>query len=56
MRCVQCGHLEDKVIDSRMSKDGTTIRRRRVCLRCDYRYTTYEQIERTELRVVKRII
>ena len=33
MRCVQCGHLEDKVIDSRMSKDGTTIRRRRVCLR-----------------------
>ena len=31
-----------------MSKDGTTIRRRRVCLRCDYRYTTYEQIERTE--------
>ena len=54
MRCVQCGHLEDKVIDSRMSKDGTTIRRRRVCLRCDYRYTTYEQIERTELRVVKR--
>ena len=54
MRCVQCGHLEDKVTDSRMSKDGTTIRRRRVCLRCDYRYTTYEQIERTELRVVKR--
>ena len=54
MRCVQCGHLEDKVIDSRMSKDGTTIRRRRVCLRCDYRYTTYEQIERTELRGVKR--
>ena len=46
--------LEDKVIDSRMSKDGTTIRRRRVCLRCDYRSTTYEQIERTELRVVKR--
>lgn len=54
MRCVQCGHLEDKVIDSRMSKDGTTVRRRRVCLACDYRYTTYEQIERTELRVVKR--
>jgi transcriptional repressor NrdR len=37
-----------------MSKDGTSIRRRRVCLKCDYRYTTYEQIERTELRVVKR--
>lgn len=54
MRCIQCGSLEDKVIDSRMSKDGTTIRRRRACLQCSYRYTTYEQIERTELRVVKR--
>ena len=37
-----------------MSQDGTTIRRRRICLACDYRYTTYEQIERTELQVVKR--
>ena len=37
-----------------MSKDGTSIRRRRECLSCGYRYTTYEQIERTELRVVKR--
>lgn len=54
MKCVQCGHLEDKVIDSRMSKEGTCIRRRRVCLRCGYRYTTYEQLERTELRVLKR--
>jgi len=54
MRCIQCGSLEDKVIDSRMSKDGTSIRRRRLCLHCGYRYTTYEQIERTELRVVKR--
>jgi len=54
MRCIQCGSLEDKVIDSRMSKDGTTTRRRRECLACHYRYTTYEQIERTELRVVKR--
>jgi len=54
MRCVQCGSLKDKVLDSRMSKDGTTIRRRRECLDCGYRYTTYEQIERTELRVVKR--
>ena len=54
MRCIQCGSLKDKVIDSRMSKDGTTTRRRRVCLSCDYRYTTYEQIERTELQVVKR--
>lgn len=54
MRCVQCGSQKDKVLDSRSSKDGTTIRRRRECLKCSYRYTTYEQIERTELRVVKR--
>lgn len=54
MRCIQCGSLDDKVIDSRMSKDGTTTRRRRECLKCSYRYTTYEQIERTELQVVKR--
>ena len=54
MRCIQCGSQKDKVVDSRMSKDGTTIRRRRECLSCGYRYTTYEQIERTELRVVKK--
>lgn len=54
MRCVQCSSLKDKVLDSRMSKDGTSIRRRRECLNCGYRYTTYEQIERTELRVMKR--
>jgi transcriptional repressor NrdR len=54
MRCIQCGALDDKVLDSRMSKDGSSIRRRRECLSCGYRYTTYEQIERTELRVVKR--
>ena len=54
MRCIQCGSLKDKVLDSRSSKDGTAIRRRRECLSCAYRYTTYEQIERTELRVLKR--
>ena len=54
MRCIQCGHLKDKVIDSRVSKDGTSIRRRRSCLSCGYRYTTYENIERTELRVIKK--
>ena len=54
MRCIQCGYTEDKVIDSRMSREGSCIRRRRECLRCGYRYTTYEQLERTELRVVKR--
>ena len=42
MRCIQCGSLKDKVLDSRSSKDGTAIRRRRECLRCGYRYTTYE--------------
>ncbi len=54
MRCIQCGHIDDKVIDSRVSREGTCIRRRRECLRCGYRYTTYEQLERTELRVAKR--
>ncbi len=54
MRCVKCGELDDKVIDSRMSKDGTSTRRRRQCTTCDYRFTTYEHTERTELRVMKR--
>ncbi len=54
MVCGKCGRTEDKVIDSRESKDGSTIRRRRECLRCGYRFTTYEQLERTDLRVVKR--
>lgn len=54
MRCPHCGSLEDKVIDSRSSKDGSTIRRRRACLSCETRYTTYEQIERLELRAIKR--
>ena len=53
MRCIQCGSHEDKVIDSRSTKDGTTIRRRRKCLNCGSRFTTYEQSERTELRVIK---
>ena len=54
MRCIQCGHLKDKVIDSRISKDGTSIRRRRLCVKCEYRYTTYENVERTELLVIKK--
>lgn len=54
MYCSKCGVLEDKVIDSRPSKDGKSIRRRRECVSCGYRYTTYEQIEHMELRVVKR--
>lgn len=54
MRCPKCGFRDDKVIDSRQSRDGSTIRRRRVCLQCAFRFTTYEQIERSDLRVVKR--
>jgi transcriptional repressor NrdR len=54
MYCSKCGALEDKVIDSRPAKDGKSIRRRRECVSCSYRYTTYEQIEQTEMRVVKR--
>jgi transcriptional repressor NrdR len=46
--------MEDKVIDSRLSKDGRSIRRRRECLKCSARFTTYEEIERAELRVSKR--
>lgn len=54
MRCPKCGGPDDKVIDSRSSREGRAIRRRRVCLACGHRYTTYEQIERGELVVIKR--
>ena len=54
MRCPKCGNNDDKVIDSRSSRDHSSIRRRRVCLQCAFRYTTYEQIERANLRVIKR--
>ena len=54
MRCPNCGFREDKVIDSRPSRDGSSIRRRRVCLQCGFRFTTYEEIERSDIRVVKR--
>jgi transcriptional repressor NrdR len=54
MRCTKCGWQEDKVIDSRASKEGSTIRRRRECLACGHRFTTYEQIDREDLTVVKR--
>ena len=54
MRCPKCGSIDDKVIDSRTGKDGTSIRRRRVCLSCGNRFTTYESIERLDLRVIKR--
>src|ERR1041384_8772858 len=53
MRCPKCGSRDDKVIDPRQSRDGSSIRRRRQCLKCKYRYTTYEEIERSDLRVIK---
>ena len=53
MRCPYCEALEDKVVDSRSSKEGMAIRRRRECLNCGRRYTTYEYIEHTPLTVIK---
>lgn len=53
MKCPYCGVTEDKVVDSRASKEGTAIRRRRECLECGRRFTTYESIEDTPLTVIK---
>lgn len=54
MKCPFCGYTESKVIDSRPAEEGATIRRRRECLSCQKRFTTYEIIERLPLVVVKR--
>lgn len=54
MRCPKCGHLDDKVLDSRAAREGASIRRRRQCLACEHRFTTYEEIVKDELRVIKR--
>lgn len=54
MRCIRCSSTEDKVIDSRISRDGSVIRRRRECLGCGYRFTTAEEILHEDLLVVKR--
>ena len=54
MRCPYCDTLEDKVVDSRLAEDARTIRRRRECLGCGRRYTTFERAEETPLLVVKR--
>ena len=54
MRCPFCGYAESKVIDSRPAEEGATIRRRRECLACQKRFTTYEIMERLPLVVVKR--
>lgn len=53
MKCPFCNSLDSKVIDSRLSEDGTSIRRRRECVACGKRYTTYEKIESTPILVIK---
>ena len=53
MKCMYCGHVDSKVIDSRQSDDGTAIRRRRECNNCGKRFTTYETVETTPILVVK---
>lgn len=54
MRCPFCSHMEDRVVDSRSSREGRAVRRRRECLECGRRFTTYEYIEERPLQVVKR--
>ena len=54
MRCLYCGNLESKVVDSRSTDDGTAIRRRRECLNCGRRFTTYEKIDSVPIIVVKK--
>lgn len=54
MRCPFCGHLEDKVVDSREARDGDAIRRRRECLACGRRFTSYERIDEVPYMVVKK--
>jgi transcriptional repressor NrdR len=54
VRCPACGSFDDKVVDSRQSEDGTSIRRRRSCLECSRRFTTFERLEEVPLVVVKR--
>lgn len=54
MHCPFCGHLEDKVVDSRMAKEGEAIRRRRECLGCKRRFTTYERVDEVLPMVVKK--
>ncbi len=53
MKCMYCGYLDSKVIDSRSAEDGTIIRRRRECINCGKRFTTYETVESTPIFVIK---
>ncbi len=54
MKCPFCGNIEDKVVDSRISSEGDSIRRRRECLKCQRRFTTYEYVEKTTLMIIKK--
>jgi transcriptional repressor NrdR len=54
MKCPYCGEIDNKVMDSRLSKDGTVIRRRRECIDCGRRFTTYEQIEEIPVMIIKK--
>lgn len=54
MKCPRCSSLEDKVLESRQNKDGSSIRRRRECLSCGYRFTSYEKIEEKPIIVIKK--
>lgn len=54
MRCAYCGHTQSRVVDSRQSEDGLSIRRRRECERCGRRFTTYERIDLVPLMVIKK--
>jgi len=54
MKCPYCGELDNKVVDSRMTKEGNTVRRRRECLGCNRRFTTYERVEQLPLVLVKK--
>jgi len=54
MKCPFCGYLEDKVVDSRLGKEGKSIRRRRECLKCNVRFTTYEKVEELLPMVIKK--
>lgn len=54
MKCPFCGHEEDKVVDSRTTSDGAAIRRRRECLSCGKRFTTYEHVEEQSLMIIKK--
>jgi len=54
MKCPYCGDVENKVIDSRMTKEGNTVRRRRECLACTRRFTTYERVEQLPLVLIKK--